>query len=137
MDINTSFDVVYRDAEKDLNLHIGNVKEKALSEPGSRLKWLKIQMAIRAKVKFLEKEYEKQKKIISTNVSTHEDRQIPIAVKMQKAIKEDPILLKIEETIEELKETLYFVQGVNKIFDTFNFTIKNCLDALKIESQIN
>jgi hypothetical protein len=129
----TNFEKIYEEAVSDLKLSTTNIRQKSLAEPGNRLKWYKIQIMFRRKID----ELRKQEKDLVTSIAAKNMEKIPLAIKLTQArnaakVESEALLNKISE----LEEILYFVSNVNKIYENHTFTVKNAIEAIKLENQI-
>jgi hypothetical protein len=130
-----TLDIIEKEATTDMSLSIYNIKDRALSEPGIRIKWLRNQIEIERKIKDLKSSIESEiTSRVDSIIESNKQTTIPRALLIQRVSKE--IKSTSRQQLVEFEEILYFIHNINKILDGFNFTIRNAIEAAKIEQQL-
>lgn len=125
---------IFEEANTDLGLTYSNLKEKSRVSSQLRLKWYSILFSYKTK---LETEKKKLEELIQTEVNqlitypnySHLPKQkVEIDVK-----RNSPTIKQAEQVIKSTEDVISFLGPVVEIFNDFGFTIKNSIEAAKLD----
>ncbi len=114
----------------DIKLSEMNIRDKTLSAPGLKVKWLRIFFEEK---KLLNKLIESKNLKINEYVINHGLQNVPKLKTIEEAKRSEEIV-KLEKFISEQKEVVDYLEQANKIMINYNFDIKNAIDILKMEN---
>lgn len=131
---NKDINEYYTELNDDLTVNIFNLRERSLSISAIRSKWIMYLFKERENLKRLKDAKSKAvEKLVETMNKEPSTRTI-INRKLEDDInKSNPKIVKVNNKIEEVKEVVQFLEMSTNVLNDYGFTVKNAIDALKLE----
>ena len=120
------------DVEEDLNINQMNIKEMSMQAPGLKTKWLMIFINERALLNALNS---RKDDLIQSYISANMGPGKAYPVLKVKAEETDQVK-EYNKKIAKQQDIVDYLEGVKDIFQKLDFTIKNTIDVIKLESSM-
>ena len=118
------------DVEEDLHITQMNIKEVSLKAPGIKSKWLMCYINERRILNVFKAQ---EDKMIQDYIDSHMGRGQVITSLKFTAMKTDAVKL-VHAKIVNQQDIVDYLEGVVKIFQGLDFTLKNTIDVIKLEA---
>lgn len=120
-----------KELEIDTELTLLNLRDRQLSQPNIRHKWLYRLMQHKRKVSELNSQ-------LFDLVEKHSNEEMKLSKismpKLKMKIDKESDVLSIKKQIQEQKEIIEYLDGVQSILSSMSFDMKNLVELLKLES---
>jgi len=119
--------------KNDLQLDEINVKDKSLMTPSIKHKWVK--RLIDAKIELNRQDITKSKIIDELNTKITNESNVSLSpITIRKAVENTETYRKIEESIEDQKVLVEYLEKIEKIVTSLTYDLKNVIDVIRLES---
>jgi len=119
--------------ETDTKLDVFSAQDVQSKLPGIKHKWVGRLIRHKQDIMNLENSLKLKKASLLIQVKTEAPYKVstPVAAK---AIEDQPSIIKLTQTIAELKLVVTFLEKVERIFSSMTFDIKNLTEIMKLET---
>ena len=122
----------YQELHDDLYLNIANLQNKNLNCSATRAKWLMYLTKEKENKKHLKQVRDELKTSINLKNQVENNKSI-LSKKNNDSLLNDEKLQKLNETIEQVDETVIFLEYAWNILNDFGYNIKNVIEYIKLE----
>jgi RecA/RadA recombinase len=119
-------------ADKDLRITPGTITEKSFIVSTLRLKWHKILFSAQDELRNRKKE---RAKLVDNEIKKSGKSIVP-RIQLEGLLSTSPIIQEVDVSIEQLSNRVILLQGIMRIFDEYNYSIKNAIESLKLEKNL-
>jgi hypothetical protein len=132
--INKPINEYYSELSDDMNVTIFNLRDRSLSVSAIRAKWLMYFFKEKENMKRLTDAKSKAVGILLEKYNKDPSKRSIINKKLEDEINtENPQMVRLNQKIVDTKEVVQFLEFSINIMNDYGFTVKNAIDALKLE----
>jgi len=132
--INRHINEYYDELNDDMTVTIFNLRDRSLAVSAIRAKWLMYFFKEKENLKRLKEAKSKATTMLLDKYNKDPNKRSVINKKLEDEINaNEPKMVKLNDRINDNKEIVQFLEFTTNILNDYGFTVKNAIDALKLE----